>query len=312
MAFGNISTFFTNGNTGFISAGVGGNRIAALRATVDTTESATTQTTHPANSSTRRVVSPYQTSANAGPDSTRGFAVATADMGSVVGALRFFPAGNHIANFYATGGNNLGNNTYFLRAYRVGPSPTFTKTQIGGEASATGSGLGAAIAVSLALPEIIFQAGETVMWEWDVQTNPGVVTGTVTISLGTSSGLTGSIVGRIETPELGVLAKTRGNADGVATVDGRAAILLPTRGDSAGVATVSGQLSALAAFVGSSAGEAITTGLGSAVAGAIGTSSGQATVSGQVTAVVGTVGTVNIGAGGGTITNVFPVFTSSD
>lgn len=297
MAFGTINAFYTNGSGGFQSANVGGNRIAKLLASPDATTSTSTQTTHPANSSTRRVVSPYQASANAGPDSTRGLAIDPADMGSVAGALRFFPAGNHVAHFYATGGNTLGNNTYLLRAYRIGPSPAFAKTQIGGEASAAASGLGAAVAVSLALPEIVFLPGETILWTWDVQTNPGIVAGTVTISLGTSSALNGSVVARMQTPELGILAKARGAAAGVAAVQGQASIVLPARGASAGVASVQSQASSTAGGQGRAAGVASAQAQGSAVAGVQGRAAGVASVTGQASVVLGAVGTAVVGSG---------------
>lgn len=302
MAFGTISVFYTSGSAGgYIAAGVGGNRIAALRSTQDTTESGSTQTTHTANATTRRVVSPYQSSANAGPDSTRGFAIDPADMGSVAGALRFFPAGNHVFTFYATGGNALGSNTYFLRAYRVGPSPSFTKTLIATEASATGSGLGASVSVSLPLPQIIFQPGETIMYEPDVQTNPGITAGTVTISLGTSSALTGSVVARITTPELGILASARASAAGAGDATARGSIVLPARAAASGLGVASARPSVTAGARATASGNGIALGRPSAVAGAVASAAGSSQVLGRITRIVGAVGTVNIGAGGSAV-----------
>lgn len=288
MAFGNISTLYLRAS--FTSAAVGGTRIAALDDVADAGNDTSSTVTHTSNQTTRRVVIPQQTSTINAPRSDYGFAIAVADMGSATGARRFFPAGTHTAILYATGGNSLGSNTYRLTAYRVGVTPSFTKTLIAGPASTTGSGLGASISIALALPQIIFEPGETILYAIDGECNPGLLTGTITYVLGTGSALQGNEVSRITTPELGVLASGIGNSDGAASVDGKGALLIPARGDSAGAATATGFQSATAGMVGLSEGTATVVGQLSAIAGLVGLSEGIATVDGQQSAIAGMVG----------------------
>lgn len=294
MAFGNISTLFLPST--FASAAVGGTRIASLRDVVDAAESTNTVVSHPSNTVTRRAVIPYQTSTIGAPRDDYGFAISPADMGGASGARRFYPTGDHVYQGYAAGGNTLGNNTYRLTAYRVGASPSFTKTLIGGPASTTGAGLGAAISITLSLPEIIFEPGETILYALDSETNPGALQGSITFSLGTSSLLTGSVVSRITTPKLGVLADTTGTATGTADVAGVGGTVLGTVGTAAGTSTTDGQLSAVAAFTGTAEGSSVVDGQLSAIAAFTGTAEGSSVVDGRTSIVLGTVGTVLIGS----------------
>ena len=58
-------------------------------------------------------------------------------MNSVTGALRFFPAGSHTVTVrYGHNGATGATGTLSMYVYRVGPSPTFTRTLLG---SGTGS-----------------------------------------------------------------------------------------------------------------------------------------------------------------------------
>ncbi len=299
MAFGTISVLYIPST--FTTAAVGGTRIAKLVDVADAATNTSTTTLHPSNSTSRRFTDPYLTgtNANVGPDSTRGYAVTVADMNSVAGALRFYPAGTHTAIFYASGGSTAGNNTYYLLAYRVGPSPTFTKTLLG-SASATGSGLGATVSIPLSLGQIVLAAGETIEYEIDGETNPGVVTGTITYSFGTSSAITGSVVSRITTPELGILASSYGTSVGVATVAGAATPVIGSPGSAAGSAVVDGNFSAVASFVGNATGSATAAGQLSATASFVGTAAGSAAAAGSSSSVIGSFGTATVGGGGGT------------
>lgn len=262
------------------------------------TADSTTITDHSTGGQVVRTDDPYSTSTADSDQTLFGWAIDPSNMGSVAGALRFYPAGNHTATIrFGHNGAASGAATLFMYVYRVAPGPGRARTLLGSNSAAfTLPALSAEVTatVTVALPEVIFAADETIQYSFEVQA-PGIaITGrTVTMFTGTQSG----VASRLDTPKLGVLADTAGSSAGSASAPGISGKVLALTGASSGVATAPGRMGATSGGVGASTGAATASGQGSSVASAVAASAGSATVTGNGGKVIGTTGTVEVGSG---------------
>ena len=298
MAFGNITTLYlpTDANSG---SSQWGTDVRKMLDTADTSGGSESGTNHGTGGATQRTFDPYSTTSADLDQTLYGWAVTPSDMNSVAGARRFYPGGDHtVTARFRHSGATAQTGTLYMYVYRVGPSPSRTRTLLG---SNTGSVALPALAgtvsgsCTVALPEVIFEPDETIQYSFEFNVSGIIVTGeTVFMNAGTFSGITS----RIETPKLGVLADTTGSASGSGTADGVSGLVLGTEGTATGTGSASGSMSSTASTTGSASGTSTVDGLGSSVAGTTGTASGTGTAAGLASIVLGTVGTVNIGGGG--------------
>lgn len=295
MAFGNLSTLYLNGPTNASSVGFGTN-VRKLGIASDGVADATTTTNHGTGASVAVTANPYGTATTSGNQQNFGFSVAPADMNSAVGAKRFFLAGNHTltCSGASSAATTSADTTVVLSIYRVGVSPTYTRTLLGSGTSAAYSfgavsGTYLSISVSVALVQTVLEAGETIQYSLDVVSAGTAVTGRIiTLQIGLAAST-------ITFPRMGVLADSSGTASGRGAAAGVTGKVLGTAGSAMAKATVTGVLGAMAATSGASAGRATVTGSGGAVSGFTGTSSGGGVASGIGGRVIGSVGTVVIG-----------------
>lgn len=299
MPFGNLSTLFvpTAANAG---ASQWGTDVRRLRDVADSAADTTTVTDHGTNGNPQvRTVDPYSTTTDDLDQTLYGFAVAPSDMGSVAGARRFYPAGNHSLTVRVShNGATSSNANLILYVYRVGPSPGRTRTLLGSATGPTFSlpALSGEVdaTVTVALGEIIFEPDETIQYSWELSAVGIAIAGhTVTHILGTA---TAGTVSRLNTPRLGVLADTTGTVTSGATVSGTGGKVLGTVGSSAGIGSVAGVGASQAASTGAASGSAVVAGQASSLAGTTGSASGSSVTSGIGGKVIGSVGTVQIGS----------------
>ncbi len=300
MAFGNIAAFYFP-----IAANAGasqwGTDVRKLLSSADATGDATTVTDHGTGGAVTRTEDPYTTSTTDGTEANFGWAITPADMNSLAGARRFFAAGDHVATVPMTTSGVGATGTLTMSVYRVGPAAARTRTLLGSNsASVVLSGLGAvnSATVTVALAEVIFDADETVQYSFEFNVAGVIVVGrTVVFYTGTQS----SVVARLDTPTLRVLADTTGTATGSGTATGVTGKVLGTIGTAAGTSTVAGAMSSRADTTGTAAGTSTATG----VAGATGATTGTAAGTSAVTGVAGARGsTTGTAAGTSTVTGV--------
>lgn len=305
MAFGNITTLYlpTTANAG---ASQWGTDVRKLLDAADAASDALTKTNHGTGASVVRTFDPYTTT-NADLDqSLYGWAITPTDMNSVAGALRFYPAGNHVATIRVGHTAATAKSANFsLTVYRVGPAPTRTRTLLGTANSGTVSIPGLAgeltVTITVALPEIVFAVDETIQYSFEVGAAGTALTGDIiTLFTGTQS----AVVGQIATPKLGVLADTTGTADGSSTAQALMTTVLGTTGSAEGSSEALGLLSAMAATTGEAAGSSEALALMSAVAGTTGTAEGSSQALALMSVVLGTTGTASACEGGGTTNRI--------
>lgn len=211
--------------------------------------------------------------------------------------------------------------SFSARVYRVGPSPTFTLTELFTTALSTtvqstglGNATGTCTVTQSSVPEIVLEAGETIHIGYlsNVVQVAGAlgatVSGVATWHIGTQGGVDISV----NPPAIDTITEMVGTSAGAATVSGVSGKVLPVSGSSSGAATATGTLGAVATTVGSSAGAATVTGTLGSVKGFVGSSAGAATVDGRAATIRGMVGTVEVGAGGETITYIRPIYIFDD
>lgn len=311
MVFGNISTLYfpVAANAG---ASQWGTDVRKLLDAVDAGADTTTINNHGTGGAVTRTFDPYSTSSADADQTLFGWAVTPADMGSVAGARRFYPAGDHVATFRMSQNGVTGVAvTVTVFVYRVGPSPGRTRTLLGsGSASPTLNGLSSpsTVNVTVALSEIVFEADETIQYSIETNVAGVAITGrNVVLRTGTDGG-----VGvRMDTPQLGVLKDFTGTADGTSTALGVMAQVLPTTGTAtasgtglgvlaatgqmggtaSGIGTALGVLSSVATMTGTTTGAGTALGVLGGVGGLVGDADGTSTVTGSLTAVGGTIGT---------------------
>jgi hypothetical protein len=183
--------------------------------------------------------------------------------------------------------------TLVVRVYRVGA--TYIRTLLGTASSAFNLGgvpnTFLQVNWAIALPEIIFEPGETIQYAFEVVSVGSAVTGRIyTLRFGTN-------IDGINIPRLSVLADTTGAATGLADATGITSKVLGVIGASSGFGDAQGTLGATATTTGVAAGAASAVGLGSSVAGAVGVADGSASAVGVGGKILGTVGAVDIGGG---------------
>ncbi len=313
--FGNITALHLP-RAGSAGSSLWGTDVRKVLDAPEATSDSATKTSHgTGGGSTTRNVDPYSTSTSvSGTKGLFGWAVDPTDMGSVTGALRFYPAGDHTSRLVLGHDGAVGGTaTVYVYAYRVASAAAGrTRTLLGStSASVSLPALSGEVVanIALTLPEIVFQPDETIQWMYEVAATGTVITGHVlTFYTGTRSGT--EI--RITTPELGVLANTAGTAAGTGAASGDAAIVLGTAGTAAGAGAATGEGASNAGTVGSAAGSVAVLASGSSVAGVVGTASGSSDATGSGSAVIGTVGTVEIGAGGSEAPTFHPLFIFDD
>lgn len=312
MAFGAISTLYlpTAANAG---SSLWGSDVRQLLSVADAATDNTTQTNHGTGGAVTRTYAPYTTTSADLTQADYGWGITPTDMGSVTGAYRFYPAGNHTATIRITTSYILQTTgTLTMYIYRVSAAPGRTRTLLGNSSASVifPAASGAVNAtVTVALAEVVFGVDETIQYSFEVntagQTTPAVVTRLLT-------GTNAAIESRINTPILKTLADTTGTATATSTTSGTTGKVLGTSGSSSGAGVVSGVMSSRAETTGSASGVATASGQASSVSGTTGSSAGVASASGAAGKILGTIGTVGIGGGGGTTVIIKKIFNILD
>lgn len=309
MAFGNVSTFYFPALANAGSSQWGSDVRKLLDSPDASADSSTTQS-HGTGGDTRRTIDPYTggTSGN-NTESEYGWAVTPADMNSVSGALRYIPAGDHVATIRMAHSAALGDTSAQLHmfVYRVGPSPGFARTLLGSSdnnISLPGGGSPATVTATVALPEIVLEEGETLQYSFEVTASGQALSGaTSTFYTGTQGG----VAVRIDHPGLGVLAQGDGSSQGSATAQGDTAKVIGASGEATAASSASADANWIASGVGSSAGQSGSSVSAGSIWESTGQAAGEATSNIETSKVLGAVGTVDVSTGGGG-TTVRPVF----
>ena len=309
MPFANLTTLYLP-SLGGAGSSLWGSDVRQLLDASDAINSADTKTDHGTGTGQSvRTLDPYTTTVGDGTEANYGWAVTPSDMNSVSGALRFFPAGNHILSIRTASNQAMtsAQATYTMYIYRVGPSPTFTRTLI---ASASGAAFNyGAIAntyrtetVTVACPEIVLEAGETIQYSVEQSCAGVAVVGRInTHDTGTQGGNAIQII----TPGLKTLAQTDGSSSGIGTASGVTQKIVNTVGSSTGnTGTATGVGASTWSTTGSAAGSGVASGVGNSTAATTGSAAGSATTTGVMGKILATVGTCEVGGGGGGTTEV--------
>lgn len=297
MVFGNITTLYfpTAANAG---ASQWGTDVRKVLDSADAGLDSTTINQHGTGGAVTRTADPYSTIAADNDEKLYGWAVTPADMNSVSGARRFYPAGDHVATLRMSQSAVAGAVvTVTMFVFRVGNAAGGrVRTLLGsGSATPTLAALNAisTVTITVTLAEIIFEPDETIQYEFETNVAGVAVTGrNVTFHLGTQGG----VANRVDTPRLGVLKDFTGIAAGTSTAEATVSEVLGTVGVSAGTSTAAGALSAVGAMVGIATGTSTAAGALSAVAGTIGTAAGTSSADGDMGLILSTVGTATVGA----------------
>jgi hypothetical protein len=281
MAFGNITTLYLP-IPGSAGSSLWGTDVRKLLSAADVTGDATTAFDHgTSTSASTRTADPYTTTVADLDQTLYGWAVAPSDMNSVAGALRFYPAGNHVSTFTMSHDGATGvTGILTMYVYRVGPAAGRTRTLLGSNtANVVLPALSGSVTatVTVALGEIVFAVDETIQYSFEFNCTGIVITGRVARMF---AGNDGGPLSRVDTPKLGVLADTTGTATGSGAASGTGGKVLGTEGSASGTGTASGTGASRADTTGSASGAVTVTGLGSSVAGTTGTATGTGTASG--------------------------------
>lgn len=215
MPFGPVTALYlpVAANAG---ASLWGTDVRKVLDTADAGLDQTTLTQHGTSGGlTTRTCDPYTTSTADSDQTLFGWAIQPSDMGSVAGAFRGFPAGNHVFNGRLDNSDSVSSRTatVTMYAYRVGPSPTRTRTLLGSASNSVSIPVSTpvSIAVTLALGEIIFAADETIQYSFEIEAIP------IAISNHTVRFLTGTEAGnqiRVNTPALQTILPEEGTFTG--------------------------------------------------------------------------------------------------
>lgn len=156
-----------SGSPGILPWGSG---VYQFSGVVSTSNDTTTITSHPLpTTQTPRTVHPYATSAVSDTASLWGWGVDPTIVNSAAPHLAYIPAGNHTLTMTVTRSASLAllNNVLTMFLYRVGPSPTYTRTLLGSATATTiYSPAGQLISIVLAQPQIELAAGESIMYSF--------------------------------------------------------------------------------------------------------------------------------------------------
>lgn len=219
MPFGNIATFYLP-VTASAGASLWGTDVRKVLSLPDGTADALTKTDHgTAGAPNLRTVDPFTTTTDDLDQSLYGFAIAPADMNSVAGAKRFFPAGDHTLTWQAShNGATVATPTHTLYVYRVASAAAGRVRTLLGSASLLNNipalSSESTQTVTVTLPEVIFQPDETIQYAWETsQAGIAIVGRILTHYTGTQT----AVQSRIDTPGLKTLADTAGTANGSGT-----------------------------------------------------------------------------------------------
>lgn len=295
MAFGNISTLYipTAGNAG---SSQWGTDVRKLLDSADAGSDSTTITSHGTGGAVTRTFDPYSTSSADSDQSLFGWAITPSDMGGSSGARRFYPAGNHVLTArFVHNGALTETATLLMYVYRVGTAgASRARTLLGSGSNSLSLGVAATETTgtcTVSLAEVIFEPDQTIQYSFEVTAAGVIITGhTVTLFCGTRS----SVVAKIDTPKLGVLADTTGTATGAGDASAVGGKVLNTIGTATGLGDGSGVGASRADTTGAASGSATADGVMSAVAGTIGTADG----AGAATGVLGATGAMTGTAAG--------------
>jgi hypothetical protein len=294
---------FANGTTqvyipiaGSAGASLWGTDVRKVLLSPDATSDATTITNQGTGGAVTRTLDPFTTTTADLTEADYGYAIDPADMNSVAGATRRMLAGTHTiqqmvsCNRAATGAVN----TYTAYLYKVGASPTFTRTLQG---SFTTAAFGFSVtpntpqAVQItmtSMPQIDFAAGETVAWSLEF-TGPGTaaVGRLITHYTGTTVGATTDI----RFPALKTVLETDGAITATVTPSGVAAAQATTVGAIAASAALAGIGAAGTTSVGAITASVALAGIAAAGTTTVGAMTASAALSGA-----GAAGTTTVGA----------------
>ncbi|HEX4843184.1 MAG TPA: hypothetical protein VFV57_05895 [Limnobacter sp.] len=208
--------------------------------------------------------------------------------------------------------------SFSARVYRVGPSPTFTRTLLfttGDSTTVQSTGLAAATGTctvtQTGVSEIVLEAGETIHVGFlsKVVQVAGLlgatVAGIATWHIGTQGGVDPSV----NPPAIDTITEMVGSATGLGTAAASAAQVKPTVASATGLGTAQGVLGSIASTVGAATGVGVAAGTLAAVKEFAGAAQGVGIADGKMAKVAGFTGTVDIGGGGsGGTTIIAPVF----
>lgn len=195
MAFGNIATFYfpTAANAG---ASQWGSDVRKMLDSADAASDATTVTSHGTGTGqTRRTFDPYTTSTADLTEADYGWAPTPADMNSVVGALRYVRAGDHVLTLRTLSSSVTGSGSLpiFAFIYRVAASPAFTRTLIDSvqvSVTSPGASPGTVTITVPGVPEIALAAGETIQYSIErIASGVAIIGHTITWYMGTQGGV---------------------------------------------------------------------------------------------------------------------------
>lgn len=301
MAFGDLSAFYLQ-HAGGAPLLPWGTNVRQLRDAPSAPADSDTEQSHPSNQDSTRIARPYEVSST-GSVPAFGWAIDPADLVPPAGSQRLIRAGAHRVVLYVAAplvgqGSNC---RLLLNVYRVASAaaPQPYERSLLGQAVDDFSSAGGETSISVNLPEVVFGPGESIQYTLRTRVNAGLLQSVYTLVLGTSGGLQGNVVSRIEIPGLIAVARTRGSASGGSAAAARGARVRGAKGAAAGASLASGRLSAIAAMRGSAAGTSLAAGRLSATAAMRGSAAGASLASGRGARVRGAVGRAVVGGEGG-------------
>ncbi len=287
MAFGNITDFYIP-----ISANAGsslwGSDVRKVLSAAESSSDTSTRTQHGTGGNVDRLEDPYTDStADATNIANYGWAIAPTDMGGATGARRFFPAGDHVltARVCSEGLTGKSGCILYMKAYRVGVSPGYTRTLLGTASttfSTSGLSIYGTVTVTLSLSEVIFEPGETIQYSFYLNAPGTFLTGE---NYRFETGHDSSADVKLHTPKLGVLADTAGSVSGAGAATGAMAKVLGCAGSCSGVGSVSGLLGADGSMQGATVGAGTASGVLAATGSTAGAANGAAVVSASFTGI---------------------------
>lgn len=308
MAFGNISAFYfpIAANAG---ASMHGTDVRKLLASADAALDATTKTDHGTSGSvSQKYVDPYTTRSAAGAIAAGWQVEPLTDMASVIGARRFIPAGNHVCTARLATTAALGGtlSAVVMSVWKVGPSPSFTLTLVGGVTVSNFAVPAAAYAtctLTAACPEMIFEPGETVLYTFAISGAGLIISGIVnTFATGTQGGVAISV----NHPGLKVLADGAFTAAGVGTPVAVGNNRFSAVASATAAASTAGVGASRFSGVFTAAGIAATAAIGAARASTVFSAAGLSTTDGKATGIFsGVFDAAGVGSSSWKQTNIF-------
>lgn len=311
MTFGAITAVYlpVSANAG---ASLYGSNVRSLLSAPDATADASSVTSHGNGGDTLRTVSAYAQSSADSIQEDYGWAIPASDMGSTDTEKRRQKAGDHSCTLRLSHSSTLGDSSAELHfyAYRVGPAPDRARTLIGSVIEPISlNALGAQVTytASIAIPEIVYEADESLQYSFEIRATGQALTGANTIF---RTGTSGGVAVRVDFPRLDTIVEITGTAQGGSTAIAKVANIKAAVGESHGISTAQGVVGGIAAAVGTAQGTSVAVASVGGIAGSVGTSQASSEAIAKVAVVKGTVGTSNVG--GGDVIYNRPVYIFSD